>query len=136
MQLNQATDYAFRAALLLARAGEGGVVDAQTIASQEQIPIRFLLKIMRSLVQAGIVKSYRGTNGGFALGRPPREITLLDLMEAVEGPIRINRCLLDPAYCNKHWANHCPIHQALATVQTAIVRELSRHNLADLAGKA
>ncbi|MCL4514675.1 MAG: Rrf2 family transcriptional regulator [Firmicutes bacterium] len=136
MQLTQATDYAFRAALLLAMAGEGEIVDAQTISSREKIPIRFLLKIMRSLVQAGIMKSHRGINGGFSLARPPREIALLDIVEAVEGAIRINRCLLDPDYCSKHWASHCPVHSALANIQAAIASEFSRYNLADLAGKA
>lgn len=136
MQLTQATDYAFRAALLLASSGEGDVIDANTISSREKIPTRFLLKIMRSLVKAGVVTSYRGVRGGFALAKSPRDITLLDIVEAVEGPVRINRCLVDPEYCSKQWSNRCAIHHALGGVQAAVIKELGRHNLADLAGTA
>lgn len=134
MRLNQATDYALRAVLYLARLESGTIAEAQTIAVHEQIPMRFLLKIMRSLVQAGLVKSYRGTSGGFALARPAGEITLLDVVETVEGPLRINRCLVDPGYCNKHGAPNCPVHLALSSVQETLRLELRRHTLATLAG--
>ncbi|MFZ5753895.1 MAG: RrF2 family transcriptional regulator [Bacillota bacterium] len=135
MQLNQATDYAFRAVLHLAKFASGEVVSAQTIASREEIPMRFLLKIMRSLIKAGIVKSYRGVDGGYTLAKSPREITLLDVVEAIEGSVHINRCLLDPEYCSKHWADCCPIHQVLDGIQANLVKELSRYNFAELAGK-
>lgn len=132
MQLNQATDYAFRAVLVLARLRPGEVVDARTIAAEEQIPLRFLLRILRSLVKAGIAASHRGAGGGYALARRPGEVTLLDVVEAVEGPIRINRCLLDPEYCSKRWADRCPVHRVLAGVQSVLARELAQHNFAEL----
>ncbi|MDI6871188.1 MAG: Rrf2 family transcriptional regulator [Bacillota bacterium] len=132
MQLNQATDYALRAMLVLASLKPGEVVDAQTIATRERIPMRFLLRTLRLLVKAGIATSQRGVGGGYALARSPEEVTLLDVVEAVEGPIRINRCLLDPEYCGKRWADHCPVHQALAGVQSALRHELARHNFAEL----
>ncbi|BCV22642.1 RrF2 family transcriptional regulator [Moorella sp. Hama-1] len=135
MRLNQATDYAFRAVLYLARLEPGTLAEAQAIATHEEIPMRFLLKIMRSLVQAGIVKSYRGASGGFALARPAREITLLDVVEGVEGPVTINRCLLDPGYCNRHGAPGCPVHLALGSIQDTLRRELAHYNFADLAGQ-
>ncbi|MBE3573984.1 MAG: Rrf2 family transcriptional regulator [Firmicutes bacterium] len=133
MQLNQATDYAFRAVLHLALAGTGQVVEAQSIAREQSIPMRFLLKIMRSLVRGGIVRSYRGVGGGFALARPAQEITLLDVVQAMEGPIRVNRCLVDPRYCSRHWSQHCPVHQALGQVQSALAQALASHTFADLA---
>ena len=76
MQLTQATDYAFRTVQHLTAAETGAIVRAQSIAEREEIPLRFLLKIMRSLTQAGIIKSYRGVEGGYALARPPEQITL------------------------------------------------------------
>ncbi len=136
MQLSQASDYAFRAALALAGLAPGEFADARTIAGREQVPLRFLLKILRALVKAGLVESRRGVGGGYALARPPGEVTLLQIVEAVEGPLRINRCLVDPAYCSKRWADRCPVHRALLQVQASVAAELGRHTLADLAEPA
>lgn len=132
MQITQGTDYAFRAVLHLARS-PGKIVNAQIIADKEEIPMRFLLKIMRSLISGGIVKSYRGAEGGYALAKGAEEITLLDVVEAVEGPISINRCLWHQEYCTRHWAQNCPVHHALGGVQSLLKQELSRHNFAQLA---
>jgi Rrf2 family protein len=132
VQLNQATDYAFRAVLYLANLPQDEVVTAQTIASAEEIPMRFLLKIMRSLTHAGVVKSFRGVEGGYALAKPPAEITLLDVVEAIEGPVYINRCLLDKDYCSKHWANRCAIHHVLGEIQSSLLEQLGSHTFADL----
>lgn len=136
MQLTQATDYAFRAALVLAQLEPDEIIDAATLAERESIPMRFLLRILRLLVKAGIARSVRGAGGGYALARPAREVTLLDLVEAVEGPIRINRCLVDPDYCSKRWAHRCPVHRALGGIQATLAAELRRQNLADLANQA
>lgn len=136
MRLSQATDYALRTVLHLATLKPGEVVTAETLAVSEKIPLRFLLKIARQLVAAGIVRSQRGAAGGYVLARDPREITLLDVVEAVEGPVRMNRCLIDQEYCSKRWSNRCPVHRALAGVQDVLVRELGRYNFADLARKA
>lgn len=76
MRLNQATDYAFRMVLYLAICPEGTKITGAALAAKQNIPERFLLKIMRSLTAAGIMKSYRGVEGGFALQREPKDITL------------------------------------------------------------
>ncbi len=131
MNINQASDYGFRAVLYLAQSGTE-VVEAQTIAQNEVMPIRYLLKIMPYLIKAGIVRSQRGIGGGYALARNPRDITLLDVIEAIEGPIRLNRCLLDEGYCSKQGPPDCRIHQALAGIQQKLNDELSSHNFADL----
>lgn len=128
MRLNQATDYAFRAVLYLSRLPRGQVVEAKLIAEEEHIPIRFLLKIFRFLTQAGIVESYRGINGGYALAKLPAEITLLDVVEAIEGPIEINRCLISPELCNKKFSPRCPIHHALSSVQRSMAEQFSKYN--------
>ena len=77
MKLNQATDYAFRMVLHMALLPSGTKLTGSVLAEQELIPERFLLKIMRSLIAAGIMKSFRGVDGGFALNRDPQEISLL-----------------------------------------------------------
>lgn len=135
MQLTQAADYALRAVLYLVKRGSDEIVPAQMIAGHEQIPMRFLLKIMRVLIQAGIIKSHRGVEGGYSLARPPETVTLLDVVEAVEGPVMINRCLIAPEYCNKDATGYCEIHHALAKIQGQLIQELGRHNFRELAGR-
>ncbi|ABO51467.1 transcriptional regulator, BadM/Rrf2 family [Desulforamulus reducens MI-1] len=132
MKLNQATDYAFRAVLYLSRLPKGQVSEAKAIAEQENIPIRFLLKILRSLTAAGIIESYRGVSGGYALAREPKDITMLDVVEAVEGPVEVNRCLIAPESCNKNHTARCPMHRALYAIQQNLNQQLNSYNFADL----
>lgn len=136
MNINQATDYAFRAVLFLAKQPEARVVEAQTIAETEVIPMRFLLKIMPSLIKAGIVRSQRGARGGYALAKKPNEITLLDVFQAIEGQIHINKCLEDHKFCSKQGAPRCQLHQALATVQEKMANEMSKFNFENLMNKS
>lgn len=132
MKLNQATDYAFRAVLHLSRLPLGEVVEARIIAEQERIPMRFMLKILRMLTRAGIVESYRGVGGGYALAKMPLEITLRDVVEAVEGPVHVNRCLIAPDECNKRNTAKCAIHKALFSIQQTINEKLEEYNFETL----
>ncbi|MFZ5596942.1 MAG: RrF2 family transcriptional regulator [Bacillota bacterium] len=136
MRLNQATDYAMRAVLYLSGLPFGQVVEARLIAEEEHIPIRFLLKILRLLIKGGIVESHRGVNGGYSLARQPSQITMLDVVEAMEGPIIVNRCLLSPDECNKSYSHHCPVHGALFELQKAMVDHLGRYNFQMLHDRA
>jgi Rrf2 family protein len=133
MQLNQATDYAFRAVLFLAKVPPGRVVKAQVVAVEEAIPLRFLLKIMRLLVKAGLVVSFRGVDGGFALGKPATQISLLTIIEAMEGPVAIHRCLAQRDACNKQCTRECPVHAALHQLQNQLVFGLQAITMASLA---
>lgn len=135
MILNQATDYAFRAVLHLSHLPVGEVVEAKVISESQHIPLRFLLKILRVLAKAGIVKSFQGMGGGYALAKKPCEITLKDVLETIEGPIRINKCLIDPDYCNKQATPHCPVHHVLASIQQTIAQEFDKYNFAQLIKK-
>jgi len=132
MKLNQATDYAFRAVLYLSRLSRGEVVEARVIAEQEHIPMRFMLKIFRMLTQAGIVESYRGIGGGYALAKMPREITMRNVVEAVEGPVHVNRCLIAPDECNKRNTAKCAIHKALFSIQQTINDRLEEYDFETL----
>lgn len=132
MNLNQATDYAFRAVLYLANKPRGEAVEAQEIALKQVIPMRFLLKIMPSLIKGGIVKSKRGVGGGYYLAKNPKSISFLDVVEAVEGPVAINRCLADAAYCSRQGAPNCQVHRALQDIQEKLVAELKKHNFGDV----
>lgn len=132
MQLTQATDYSFRVVLYLAGLEPDVVVTAKDIADHEEIPMRYLLKTLRSLVKAGILRSFRGPEGGYALAKEPKDISLLDVVEAVEGPIAINRCFMQADYCSKHWAHVCPVHQVLGEIQHKLAQDLAQHNFGDL----
>ncbi len=133
MNINQATDYAFRAIMYLASQPTGQIVDAQSIAEQQVIPMRFLLKFMPALIKAGIIKSQRGVGGGYLLAKRPQDITFLEVLEAIEGPICINKCLRDNASCSRNGAPTCPIHQSLASIQGVLVGELAKHNFGQFA---
>lgn len=135
MNITQATDYAFRAVLFLASQPAGEMVEAQSISRQQVVPMRFLLKIMPSLIKAGIVKSQRGVGGGYALARSPGEISLLDVLVAIEGPIFLNRCLIEESNCSRQAASECLVHQALADIQERLENAFDSYSMADLLGE-
>jgi Rrf2 family protein len=86
MRLSAKADYALRASLELASAGEGHV-KAEALARAQAIPLRFLEQILLDLKHAGLVASQRGAEGGYWLAKPPIEISLADVIRAVEGPL-------------------------------------------------
>jgi Rrf2 family protein len=133
MRLNQATDYAFRMVLYLAEQPEGTKITGAALAAKQNIPERFLLKIMRSLTAAGIMKSFRGVDGGFALQRLAQNITLFDIIEAVEGQTELQRCLHDETSCWKGCTGMCSIYNAFASIQKDLEDRLKSINFADLA---
>lgn len=107
MHINQESDYAVRlvhclaqSAQLPCRQGDASRLDAQTLAGRAQVPERFALKILRKLVAAGVVRSFKGKRGGYCLGRAPGEITLRQVIEAVEGPYRFSRCVEEGYDCH------------------------------------
>ena len=133
MRLNQATDYAFRMVLYLASLPAGTKMTGAALAEKQNIPERFLLKIMRSLTAAHIMKSYRGVEGGFALQREPKDITLFDVIEAVEGQTELQRCLHDMGSCSKGCSGMCSIYVAFAGIQRNLAEQLQSFNFEDLA---
>ncbi|HEX7443352.1 MAG TPA: Rrf2 family transcriptional regulator [Acidimicrobiales bacterium] len=89
MRVTAKVDYAVRASMVLARAaaGEGGPVKGDRIGAEQEIPVKYLENILSELRQAGIVRSQRGAEGGYWLARPAAEISVADLIRAVEGPL-------------------------------------------------
>lgn len=132
MNINQESDYALRIVLMLSKEGLDNKLDAKSLSERGSIPLRFLLKLTRKLTQAGIVKSYRGVNGGYAITREPKNITLKDVVEAIQGPIIINRCVYDKAACNANKMGYCSIHKALTNIQSTMLTELEQVNFDEL----
>jgi len=87
MRMNRSTGYALLAVGYIAQHKEEPIILSQTISREYKIPVEYLLKIMQQLVRANILRSKRGPRGGFSLARPTTKITMLDIIEAVEGPI-------------------------------------------------
>lgn len=87
MRVNRSTGYGLLAVGYIARHKDEPIILSQTISKQYGIPVEYLLKIMQQLVRANILRSKRGPRGGFSLARPISKITMLDIIEAVEGPI-------------------------------------------------
>ncbi|MBV4418303.1 Rrf2 family transcriptional regulator [Clostridium tyrobutyricum] len=135
MRITQETDYGFRVILYLSGLGYGEKIEAKSISKDQGIPLRFLLKLLRKLTRHGIIKSYRGVNGGYSLNRMPDEITLKDVIEAIDGPIFINRCLDDPENCNMDNSSYCAVHRALSKIQSNLIEDLQKMNFGRLLKK-
>lgn len=128
MTITREADYAMRIAALLAQSRI--LIDAKAIAEQSYVPYRFTLKILRKLVCAGIAKSYRGVNGGYLLNKSADEITLKEIIEAIDGPIAINRCIAEPDLCKNTGA--CRIQKHLIASQKIFAEALSSKSLQEI----
>ncbi len=93
LRISRKIDYGLRAMVYLASITQGSVVPFREIARQMDVPEDFLAKILKTLVDKGLVRSTRGPHGGYALARLSSAISFLDVMEAVEGPVALNVCL-------------------------------------------
>ena len=101
LRISRKIDYGLRAMIYLASLPSGSVVPFREIARQMEVPEDFLAKILKTLVDQGLVKSARGPHGGYALGRSPADISFLDVIEAVEGPVALNVCLDGDDACGR-----------------------------------
>lgn len=128
MKLSRTVAYAIQATLLLANAPSGSPVPCSYLASHGKMPQRFLLQILRDLVTHGILQSTRGVEGGYKLGRPADEITLLDMIEAVDGPISARLTSFDqlPEEAMSR------LQSAMNSLTNSTRRELESVKLADL----
>jgi Rrf2 family iron-sulfur cluster assembly transcriptional regulator len=103
------------------------------MASDIDVSPTLLAKIFQHFSKVGLVKSYRGSGGGFILGRPAEKISLLEIVEAVEGPIVLNRCLLGESICNRD--SKCTVHPVWKEVQEKMQDILDNVTLKQLAGE-
>ena len=131
MELTRKGEYAIRGIIYLARQPAGKMALISEIAEASEIPQTFLAKIFQNFAKQGIVNSYRGTGGGFVLGRSASQITLREVVEAVEGPIMPNRCLIGKGFCNRDTS--CPVHPVWRKVQQQVLRILENVTIEELA---
>jgi len=133
MELTRKGEYAIRGIVYLASRPADQVCLLSDIAAAVDVPQTFLAKIFQQFSKIGLVKSYRGTGGGFMLGRPADKITLLDVVEAVEGQIVPNRCVVDGVDCDRSSA--CNVHSVWLNVQTQVRGILEGVTLKELADR-
>ena len=131
MELTRKGDYAIRGIVYLASQPPNKISLLSEIAAAVDVPQTFLAKIFQQFSKTGIVKSFRGTGGGFLLAAPPEEITLLQVVEAVEGPIVPNRCVLKAGECERDVS--CTVHPVWHQVQQKVRGILANITLKDLA---
>ena len=122
LELTKRADYAIRAVLALSRAAGSELLSVRRIAADQRVPERFLPQVMRDLVLAGVVEGTVGRSGGYRLAKPSAEISLLDVVEAVEGDSRRRVCILRGGPCGV--AAVCDVHAVFAAAQDDVLGRL------------
>lgn len=122
MQITRQADYAMRAVAYLTELGPDRRAATSQIAEDRQIPPSFLAKIVSQLSVAGLLQTSRGARGGVSLARSPEEISFLEVVEAIDGPILINECVLDKSACV--FGETCPLRPVFCDAQADLVNRL------------
>ena len=129
MQFTKAEEYGIFGVLYLAEQPEGSITALSEISELQDIPEKFLAKIFQSLSRTGIVRSHRGVRGGFSLSRPADQISISNVVESIQGPYFISKCLYIEEICDKV---DCPLKALLNKAQTALMDVFDGHTIADL----
>lgn len=133
LRISRKIDYGIRAMIFLSSIAPDAIVPFRGIAHQMDIPEDFLAKILKTLVDQGLVKSVRGPHGGYALARPPDAISVLDVIEAVEGPVALNVCLDGDDACGR--ASCCTMVSIWRQGQERMLDVYRQAKLSDLVAK-
>jgi Rrf2 family protein len=123
MQITKQADYALRAVLYLARMDDNSKASTKVIAETQKIPPSFLAKIVSQLSIAGLIQTARGARGGVALARPPEKVSILDVIEAIDGPMLLNECTGNPHICPFEGA--CSLHETWCETRKLVHDKLS-----------
>ena len=134
MQITRQADYAVRAVIYLAQRETGARVPTNEIARAQQIPLTFLAKIVSQLSAVGVLHATRGARGGVALARPADDISLLEIVEAIDGPMTLNECTLDPDRCPM--INDCLVRDVWCEARADMVKRLAQTKFGHLVKKA
>jgi Rrf2 family protein len=140
MRLSKRGEYGLRAMIALADAQKqnpSALVQIKDISAREQIPAKFLEQILLTMKNAGLLNSKMGLGGGYYLARPPREITLGQIVRTLDGPLAPIRCVSQMAYesCGCPDEETCGLRMAMFDVRNAIANVLDKTTLADVTKK-
>lgn len=131
LSLSKTGDYAVRAAIALAESWGDGYRTIHEVAAEMALPASFTPQILGMLARAGVAESKAGRGGGYRLSRTPRTISMLEIVEAAEGPLANERCTLRGGPCR--WDDRCAVHDTWMKAREAFRRQLARSSLADVA---
>lgn len=131
MIFSNPTEYALRGLSELAIRGEGKPVMLDELVTGTDLPRDFLAKVFQKLVRGGVLKSAKGRGGGFRLARPAHEITLIHVVEAIDGPQTLDQCVVGLERCNDQMP--CPQHDLYKPIRQRLKDYLTTTTLADLA---
>ncbi len=131
MQILSQTEGGIRIVLYLTLADRDAWVPGEEICRTQEIAPSFLPKITGPLLKRGILAAVRGVGGGFRLGRPPDTISMLEVIEALQGPLNFNECLIEPGACERD--STCPVHPVWKQIKDGTERILAMWTFADLA---
>src|SRR6476660_9420588 len=134
LRLSKKADYALMAMKHLALRGDCGSSSAREIAEQYDIPIELMAKVLQRLVQRGLLASHQGTRGGYQLSRLARQITVADVIQAIEGPVTVTACSTDDSHCEQY--SKCNVRDPLWRVRERILAALGECTIAELASEA
>ena len=134
MRITLESDYALR--IITAMAGYNRITDAKTISTDTSVTIRFTLKILHKLVQGDLVQSYKGVNGGYMLKKDPKEISLKQVIELIDGPIAIARCLDSDEGCSLNCdKSACDYHHIFDIISIELAAKLNKISIQDVIDK-
>lgn len=134
LQVSRKIDYGLRAMIFLASVAGDSIVPFREIAREMHIPEDFLAKILKTLVNGQLVASVRGARGGYRLARSAEEISFLDIIEAIEGPIQLNLCLAESSkgkdFCGL--SSSCTMHSVWREGQDRMLEVYRKAKLSEL----
>lgn len=130
MLITRQANYATQTILHLARIAKNEHVATRQVAREQKIPPAFLVKIISQLSIAGILHTSRGIRGGVRLAREPKNITLLEVVEAIDGPIQLNKCVDGKGICS--FEENCPMMSVWSDAQNKLLAKLKKTNFAQL----
>src|ERR1700720_4858092 len=131
LRLSKKADYALMAMKHLAMRGDRGSSSAREIAEQYDIPIELMAKVLQRLVRRGLLVSHQGPHGGYQLVRVPSQISVADVIQAIEGPVTVTACSTDEGQCEQF--SKCNVRDPLFRVRDKILSALGRCTIAELA---
>ncbi len=133
MQITRQADYALRAMLYLAELDPNQRAATSQIAEDQHIPPSFLAKIISQLSIAGLIHTSRGARGGVSLARSADEISILEVVEAIDGPISLNECTESPSACQ--FGEDCPLRDLWCDTQAELVKRLKKTSFSQFISK-
>ena len=130
MQFTKAEEYGIFGIMYLASQPPGRITPLSEISENQKVPEKFLAKIFQSLSRSGLIRSHRGVKGGFTLGKPSHEITIKEVVESIQGPYYISKCLTEPT--DGQSPAMLSLRKLLEEAQARLLKVCSEHTIKDL----